>query len=147
MKQLSKLQNFVFLMGGALMVVGVALNFFGVQQVGACVFLIGAVCFGVMQMLQRYEGQSIVIRRLRRIMIFADVLFIVSGLLLVEQNFNTATPYEYDTENMNKSFLIKCNAKDRYNVLLLCSMKAKSTYDELLVSGRLYERCVPLLRL
>ena len=58
---------------------------------------------------------------------------------LVEQNFNTATPYEYDTENMNKSFLIKCNAKDRYNVLLLCSMKAKSTYDELLVSGRLYE--------
>ena len=92
MKQLSKLQNFVFLMGGALMVVGVALNFFGVQQVGACLFLIGAVCFGVMQMLQRYEGQSIVIRRLRRIMIFADVLFIVSGLLLVEQNFNFLLP-------------------------------------------------------
>ena len=78
MKQLSKLQNFVFLMGGALMVVGVALNFFGVQQVGACLFLIGAVCFGVMQMLQRYEGQSIVIRRLRRIMIFAEFQFLVA---------------------------------------------------------------------
>lgn len=74
------------------MVVGVALNFFGVMKVAACLFLLGAVCFGGMQMLQTYEGRDVVIRRLRRIMTLADVLFIVSGLLLLEQNFNFLMP-------------------------------------------------------
>ena len=74
------------------MVIGVALNFFGFQQVAACLFLLGAVCFGGMQMMQTYEGNNVVIRRLRRIMTLADVLFIVSGLLLLEQNFNFLMP-------------------------------------------------------
>ena len=52
----------------------------------------GAVCFGGMQMMQTYEGNNVVIRRLRRIMTLADVLFIVSGLLLLEQNFNFLMP-------------------------------------------------------
>lgn len=92
MKQLNSLQNLIFLAGGALMVIGVALNFFGFQQVAACLFLLGAVCFGGMQMMQSYEGSNVVIRRLRRIMTLADVLFIVSGLLLLEQNFNFLMP-------------------------------------------------------
>jgi hypothetical protein len=92
MKQLNSLQNLIFLAGGALMVIGVVLNFFGFQQVAACLFLLGAVCFGGMQMMQTYEGNNVVIRRLRRIMTLADVLFIVSGLLLLEQNFNFLMP-------------------------------------------------------
>jgi phosphatidylglycerophosphate synthase len=92
MKQLNSLQNLIFLAGGALMVIGVAHNFFGFQQVAACLFLLGAVCFGGMQMMQTYEGNNVVIRRLRRIMTLADVLFIVSGLLLLEQNFNFLMP-------------------------------------------------------
>lgn len=92
MKQLNSLQNLIFLAGGALMVIGVALNFFDFQQVAACLFLLGAVCFGGMQMMQTYEGNNVVIRRLRRIMTLADVLFIVSGLLLLEQNFNFLMP-------------------------------------------------------
>lgn len=92
MKQLNSLQNLIFLAGGALMVIGVALNFFGFQQVAACLFLLGSVCFGGMQMMQTYEGNNVVIRRLRRIMTLADVLFIVSGLLLLEQNFNFLMP-------------------------------------------------------
>lgn len=92
MKQLNSLQNLIFLAGGALMVIGVALNIFGFQQVAACLFLLGAVCFGGMQMMQTYEGNNVVIRRLRRIMTLADVLFIVSGLLLLEQNFNFLMP-------------------------------------------------------
>lgn len=92
MKQLNSLQNLIFLAGGALMVIGVALNFFDFQQVAACLFLLGAVCFGSMQMMQAYEGNNVVIRRLRRIMTLADVLFIVSGLLLLEQNFNFLMP-------------------------------------------------------
>ena len=92
MRQLNKLQNFIFIAGGVLMVIGIALNFFGFPLMGSWTFLLGAIGFGVMQMLQQYDGRSVVIRRLRRMMILADVLFIVSGLLMVEQNCQFLLP-------------------------------------------------------
>ena len=82
----------MFLTGGLLMVAGVVMNFFGLWQVAAWIFLIGAVAFGGMQMMQTYLGKSVTIRRLRRIMTIADVLFIVSGLFLVEQNCRFLQP-------------------------------------------------------
>ena len=82
----------IFIAGGVLMVAGIALNFFGLQMAGAWTFLAGAAGFGVMQMMQQYEGNDVVIRRLRRIMTLADVLFIVAGLLMVEQNCQFLLP-------------------------------------------------------
>jgi hypothetical protein len=52
------------------------------------VFAVGAVCFASMQMLQRYEGQNFVIRRLRRIMLLSDVLFLVAALLMLANQGN-----------------------------------------------------------
>jgi hypothetical protein len=46
-----------------------------------------------MQILQAYNGDSFVIRRLRRIMIFADILFILAGLLMVENAYNFLLPF------------------------------------------------------
>lgn len=51
-------------------------------------FALGAVCFSSMQMLQRYEGQNFVIRRLRRIMLLSDVLFLVSAVLMFASQNN-----------------------------------------------------------
>jgi len=52
------------------------------------VFAVGAVGFTSMQMMQRYEGRSIVIRRLRRIVLMSDVLFLVSALLMFASQGN-----------------------------------------------------------
>lgn len=41
-----------------------------------------------MQMIQTYKGTSITIRRLRTIMVIADVAFIVSGLLMFEDGWH-----------------------------------------------------------
>ncbi len=52
------------------------------------VFAAGAVGFTTMQMLQRYEGSNFVIRRLRRIVLLSDVLFLVSALLMFASQGN-----------------------------------------------------------
>lgn len=86
MKQLSKLQSALFLVGGLLMVIAVGLFVFGVVPAWASLFmLVGSILFSAMQLQQRYDGPSITIRRLRRIMTVADVLFVFSGLLMAEQ--------------------------------------------------------------
>lgn len=46
------------------------------------VFAVGALAFTSMQLLQRYEGANFVIRRLRRMMILSDLLFLLSALLM-----------------------------------------------------------------
>ena len=87
MKQLSSFQNAIFLVGALLMVIGAGVSLTG--WVGApYVYSLGALAFASMQMLQRYEGTNVTIRRLRRIMLLSDVLFLVSGVLMFASQDN-----------------------------------------------------------
>ena len=75
MRQLSKVENAIFLLGGLLMVVGAGTSL--LAWGGApYVFAFGALCFAAMQMKQRYDGKNVTIRRLRRMMLISDVLFL-----------------------------------------------------------------------
>jgi hypothetical protein len=85
MKKLSKTQTIAFLLGGLLMVVGAGCYVFLWQQRIVCwVYLLGALLFGGLQMMQSYEGEELTVRRLKKIQTFADLLFILSGILMVD---------------------------------------------------------------
>lgn len=87
MKQLNNWQNAIFLAGAVLMVVGAGVSL--LDWIGApYVYAVGALGFASMQMSQRYEGSSFVIRRLRRIMLISDVLFLISAVLMFASQGN-----------------------------------------------------------
>ena len=88
MRQLSKLQTAIFLVGALLMVIGAGSSLLQ-WSLAPYVFAVGALAFASMQMLQRYEGTNFTIRRLRRIMLLSDVLFLVSAVLMFagQQNY------------------------------------------------------------
>jgi hypothetical protein len=52
------------------------------------VFAPGALLFAAMQMRQTYEGKNITIRRLRRIMLMSDVLFLIAALMMFANQAN-----------------------------------------------------------
>lgn len=81
MNKLNRAENVVLLVGAGLMVVGAAVGVFA-GEVAPYVFAMGAVAFVLMQFKQTYDGDNIAIRRLRRIMIFSDILFLLSALLM-----------------------------------------------------------------
>lgn len=88
MKQLSRTQNIIFLVGGVLMVVGAGCFAFMWQQEVICwIYLAGAVMFATMQMMQTYEGNNITVRRLKKIMTTADIFFVLSGILMVDNAY------------------------------------------------------------
>ena len=75
------------------MVVGAGCFVTGFMQHVACwVFLVGAVMFTLMQSMQTYEGRNIAIRRLRRIMSLANILFLLSGILMVDTVYHFLLP-------------------------------------------------------
>ena len=75
------------LAGGLLMVVGSGASLF-MQSWAPYVFAPGALLFAAMQMRQRYEGKDFTVRRLRRIMLLSDGLFLVAALLMFANQGN-----------------------------------------------------------
>lgn len=87
MRQLSKWESALLLIGGLLMVVGSgACVLF--QSWAPYVFAPGALLFAAMQMRQSYDGPLMVVRRLRRIQLISDVLFLGSALLMLANQSN-----------------------------------------------------------
>ena len=82
MRQLSKFEGLALLLGGLLMVVGAGANVLFCSW-APYVFAPGSLLFVAMQLRQRYEGKDFTIRRLRRIQIISDFLFLVAGLLML----------------------------------------------------------------
>ncbi len=87
MKELNKWQNAVFVIGGVLMVIGAGLCVLQLE-IAPYIYAIGSLGFASMQMAQRYEGTDITIRRLRRIMILSDLLFLLSAFLMFASKGN-----------------------------------------------------------
>ena len=81
MRQLNRLQTAIFLTGALLMVIGAGASLLQ-WSLAPYIYALGAIGFTSMQMLQRYDGPSITIRRLRRIMLLSDLLFLISAVFM-----------------------------------------------------------------
>ena len=93
MKQLNKLQTIIMLAGAALMAAGAGMYVLGAPpEPSSVMFAAGAAAFASMQLRQTYDGRNTAIRRLRRIMDVGDVLFILSGVLMLENAFKFMLP-------------------------------------------------------
>ena len=77
----------VMLAGGLLMVIGSGASLF-MQMWAPYVCAAGALMFAAMQMRQRYDGSNFAIRRLRRMMLLSDALFLVAALLMFANGGN-----------------------------------------------------------
>ena len=93
MRQLSKLESIIYLLGGIMIVAGAGLYaFFIIQHVACWIMIIGALAFVLMQSRQRYDGSSLTIRRLRKIMTIAGFGFIIAGFFMVEDSYMFLRP-------------------------------------------------------
>lgn len=87
MRQLTKTETALLLAGGLLMVLGSG-AYILLQAWAPYVFALGALAFAAMQMRQRYDGNNVTVRRLRRILLLSDVLFLASALLMLANQNN-----------------------------------------------------------
>lgn len=82
MKTLTPIQIFIYRLGGILILLGIILwmpRFYFAPYI----YCAGAIAFASMQFLQRYEGRSLIIRRLRKQQLLGAFFFLVTGALLI----------------------------------------------------------------
>ena len=82
MKELTQIQNFIFRLGGVLIIIGIIL-WIPRFSYAPYIYCVGAIAFASMQFLEQYEGRSLVIRRLRRQQLLGAFFLLVSGVLLI----------------------------------------------------------------
>lgn len=85
MKPLNKIQLALYTLGGVMILIGAILfpASRGFRSVGFCpapyIYSAGAILFASMQVLARYEGTNVALRRLRRQQIIGALLLVFSG--------------------------------------------------------------------
>ncbi len=93
MKQLNRTQSAIFLLGGALMVIGAgSFSMMWHQPIFCWVFLVGALLFAAMQTTQAYEGGDITLRRLKRVQGLAGLMFVLAGMLMADNAYGFFRP-------------------------------------------------------
>jgi len=83
MKQLTPIENILQLVGGLMLLAGAALPLFMSDETLAFwIYAVGCVLFVAIQILQKYEGASFVVRRLRRQQLIGAACLVAAGALL-----------------------------------------------------------------
>ncbi|MFC2775815.1 hypothetical protein [Segatella oulorum] len=93
MKKLNKIESILFMLGGMLMVTGIGCYVFMLAPSITCwLVLTGSILFSTLHMMQAYEGSQLAIKRLKRILNIADLLFVIAGILIVDSTYNFLRP-------------------------------------------------------
>lgn len=86
MRTLTKLQNAIMTVGGILLIAGAAIFIIN-HKAAFVLYTLGVLGFGCMQMLQTYDGQNFIIRRLRRQQLLGVLALFVGGCCMCMQTF------------------------------------------------------------
>lgn len=92
MRQLTKTESVIMVVGAALMAVAAVMFVFAIRKPAAWIMLAGTGAFVAMQMRQTYQGKNITIRRLRSIMTVGNIFFVIAALLMVENAYQFLRP-------------------------------------------------------
>ena len=84
---MSKIYQIIQGVGAVLLLVGAMLQITN-SEYSPIIYTIGAVLFAYAQVMCRYEGKNLIIRRLRRQQILASVLFVFTGVLMFVTKHN-----------------------------------------------------------
>ena len=87
MKSLSRIQTIIFAVSGVCVIVG-ALLWSVYRTAGIVLFCAGSLGVASMQMLMRYEGRDVAVRRLRAQQILAGILLMVTGAMMIVQEMH-----------------------------------------------------------
>ena len=84
---MKKLQQVLYILGGILLIAGAALYI--TRWAGApYVYIAGSFMFGAMQMLDRYTGKNLILRRLRRQQLLGAIALMFTGILMLTCKHN-----------------------------------------------------------
>lgn len=103
--------------GGVLLLVGAMVMITG-WGYAPYIYLLGSVMFASAQLSDRYDGDDMILKRLRLQQVLGSILLVITGFLMFSSNYHQQLMFNNSMNDTLRSFLLTLTARNSWIVTL-----------------------------
>ncbi len=120
--------------GGVLLLVGAMVMITG-WDYAPYIYLLGSVMFASAQLSDRYDGDDMILKRLRLQQVLGAVLLVVTGFLMFSSNYHQQLMFNNSMNDTLRSFLLTLTARNSW-IVTLCIATLFELYSSFRIDAR-----------
>lgn len=120
--------------GGVLLLVGAMVMITG-WDYAPYIYLLGSVMFASAQMSDRYDGDDMILKRLRLQQVLGSILLVITGFLMFSGNYHQQLMFNNSMNDTLRSFLLTLTARNSW-IVTLCIATLFELYSSFRIDAR-----------
>lgn len=120
--------------GGVLLLVGAMVMITG-WEYAPYIYLLGSVMFASAQLSDRYDGDDMILKRLRLQQVLGSILLVVTGFLMFSGNYHQQLMFNNSMNDTLRTFLLSLTAKNSW-IVTLCIATLFELYSSFRIDAR-----------
>lgn len=120
--------------GGVLLLVGAMVMITG-WEYAPYIYLLGSVMFASAQMSDRYDGDDMILKRLRLQQVLGSILLVITGFLMFSGNYHQQLMFNNSMNDTLRSFLLTLTARNSW-IVTLCIATLFELYSSFRIDAR-----------
>lgn len=126
--------NVMMTIGGVLLLVGAMVMITG-WEYAPYIYLLGSVMFASAQLSDRYDGDDMILKRLRLQQVLGAVLLVITGFLMFSGNYHQQLMFNNSMNDTLRTFLLSLTAKNSW-IVTLCIATLFELYSSFRIDAR-----------
>jgi hypothetical protein len=131
---MNKMINVMMTIGGVLLLVGAMVMITG-WEYAPYIYLLGSVMFASAQMSDRYDGDDMILKRLRLQQVLGSILLVITGFLMFSGNYHQQLMFNNSMNDTLRSFLLTLTARNSW-IVTLCIATLFELYSSFRIDAR-----------
>jgi hypothetical protein len=131
---MNKMINVMMTIGGVLLLVGAMVMITG-WDYAPYIYLLGSVMFASAQMSDRYDGDDMILKRLRLQQVLGSILLVITGFLMFSGNYHQQLMFNNSMNDTLRTFLLTLTAKNSW-IVTLCIATLFELYSSFRIDAR-----------
>ncbi len=120
--------------GGVLLLVGAMVMITG-WEYAPYIYLLGSVMFASAQLSDRYDGDDMILKRLRLQQVLGSILLVITGFLMFSGNYHQQLMFNNSMNDTLRSFLLTLTARNSW-IVTLCIATLFELYSSFRIDAR-----------
>ena len=120
--------------GGVLLLVGAMVMITG-WDYAPYIYLLGSVMFASAQMSDRYDGDDMILKRLRLQQVIGSIVLVITGFLMFSGNYHQQLMFNNSMNDTLRTFLLSLTAKNSW-IVTLCIATLFELYSSFRIDAR-----------
>jgi hypothetical protein len=131
---MNKMINVMMTIGGVLLLVGAMVMITG-WDYAPYIYLLGSVMFASAQLSDRYDGDDMILKRLRLQQVLGSILLVITGFLMFSGNYHQQLMFNNSMNDTLRTFLLTLTAKNSW-IVTLCIATLFELYSSFRIDAR-----------